>query len=99
MVSALVSHPISVRSTPSGRGSDLRPHSGCSRRTIGSPRWWRPTNGDSGVCGHAETLTEEIAAVPNDEWDFAKYTQAVADQCAQLARVVDGAGRVVDGAE
>ena len=39
-----------------------------------------------------ETLSaEEIAAVPNDEWDFAKYTQAVArDQCAQLARVVDG---------
>ena len=38
-----------------------------------------------------ETLSaEEIAAVPNDEWDFAKYTQAVArDQCAQLARVVD----------
>ena len=39
-----------------------------------------------------ETLSaEEIAAVPDDEWDFAKYTQAVArDQCAQLARVVDG---------
>ena len=39
-----------------------------------------------------ETLSsEEIAAVPDEEWDFAKYTQAVArDQCAQLARVVDG---------
>ena len=39
-----------------------------------------------------ETLSaQEIAAVPDDEWDFAKYTQAVArDQCAQLARVVDG---------
>ena len=39
-----------------------------------------------------ETLSaEEIAAVPDDEWDFAKYTQAVArDQCAQLARVVGG---------
>ncbi|HEV8023837.1 MAG TPA: hypothetical protein VGP37_03005 [Candidatus Nanopelagicales bacterium] len=32
---------------------------------------------------------EQIAAIENQRWDFAKYTQAVArDQCEQLAAVV-----------
>ncbi len=32
---------------------------------------------------------EQIAAIENERWDFAKYTQAVArDQCEQLAAVV-----------
>ena len=31
----------------------------------------------------------QIAAIDNERWDFAKYTQAVArDQCEQLAAVV-----------
>ena len=84
--------PISVRSTPSGHRFASR-----QRRRVfaADDRFASLVEALSETAAFAVTLetlsAQEIAAVPDDEWDFAKYTQAVArDQCAQLARVVDG---------
>ena len=69
VVSALEASPDQRASTPSGRGSDLRPHGGCSRRTIGSPRLLRPRRKQRRLRHAGDAECRGDSGGTDDEWD------------------------------